>query len=385
MDSPDTQKVMVVDDTPQNLTMLGDVLRSQGLRVLIFPNGTLAMKAAAENPPDLMLLDINMPDPDGYEVCRQMKADAALCRIPVVFLSIRDSSADKLKAFAVGGVDYITKPFYVAEILARVKAHLEISRLQNRLRMQNENLEKHVEEKTRQLAEAHERLQILDKAKDEFLLMISHEFRTPLTGILGVAELVLASAPRNQETLELRRLFEISRDRMLSLIENVMMLTQISASHERFVLTKKRFDELLRAALEDIQPQATERRISIEESIECNAEILCIGPLLLDALTALFKLAINFTQKHRSVHVICRSEKSRVVLVLKSEGRTFPREELEQFFEIGSSAHRFTEMEGMGFYPILAERIITLFKGTVKAKDAERRGICFEVSLPIAP
>lgn len=145
--------VMVVDDTPANLDLLDRMLRAAGYRVLAFPRGRLALEAAAETPPDLIVLDVLMPDMDGFEVCRRLKANPRLASVPVLFISALGDTSDKLRAFACGGADYITKPFQEEEVLARAGAHLEIAALQRRLREQNENLERLVAERTRELAE----------------------------------------------------------------------------------------------------------------------------------------------------------------------------------------------------------------------------------------
>lgn len=122
--------VMVVDDTPENLMLLGDMLGSRGYRVVAFPDGSMALSAARRNPPDLILLDITMPDMDGFAVCRQFKLEPELAEVPVLFISARQETGDKLKAFAAGGVDYITKPFQFEEVQARVATHLHLRRLQ---------------------------------------------------------------------------------------------------------------------------------------------------------------------------------------------------------------------------------------------------------------
>ncbi len=144
--------VMVVDDTPANLDLLDRMLRAAGYRVLAFPRGRLALDAAVETPPDLIVLDVLMPDMDGFEVCRRLKATPRLASVPVLFISALGDTSDKLRAFACGGADYITKPFHEEEVLARAGAHLEIAALQRRLREQNENLEQLVAERTRELA-----------------------------------------------------------------------------------------------------------------------------------------------------------------------------------------------------------------------------------------
>lgn len=125
--------LFVIDDTPANLTLLSGMLQERGHRVRAFPRGRLALAAAQNEPPDLILLDINMPEMDGYEVCRHLKADAALRDIPVLFISALSDTQDKVTAFAAGGVDYVTKPFQFPEVEARVNTHLSLYRYQHHL------------------------------------------------------------------------------------------------------------------------------------------------------------------------------------------------------------------------------------------------------------
>jgi serine phosphatase RsbU (regulator of sigma subunit) len=134
-DKPDTRAVqpasiLVVDDTPANLQVLTGMLKDRGYKVRPVPSGKLALQAARRDPPDLILLDINMPDMNGYDVCEQLKADDKLKGIPVIFISALTEQLDKVKAFAVGGVDYLTKPFQMEEMHARVETHLKLHRLQ---------------------------------------------------------------------------------------------------------------------------------------------------------------------------------------------------------------------------------------------------------------
>lgn len=133
-------KILLVDDQPQNLRLLTDVLEEQGYEVLQALNGTVALQAVSLDQPQLILLDIQMPEMDGYTVCQKLKADPSTANIPVVFVSALDESWDKVKAFSVGGVDYITKPFKVVEVLARVQNQLKIQQLQQALRNQNAQL-----------------------------------------------------------------------------------------------------------------------------------------------------------------------------------------------------------------------------------------------------
>lgn len=144
--------IMVVDDIPANLKLLEEMLQGRGYRVMQFPCGAMALKAAAKNPPDLILLDIMMPEMDGFEVCRRLKADENLKEIPVLFISALDGTDDKVKAFSAGGLDYVTKPFQETEVLARVETHLELHRVRRELKKHNLQLEDLVREKVKEIA-----------------------------------------------------------------------------------------------------------------------------------------------------------------------------------------------------------------------------------------
>lgn len=129
MNDNDQINILIVDDTPANLELLGGMLKQKGYKVRSALNGVLALQAARNLPPDLILLDVNMPGMDGYEVCRQLKSDRSLHTIPVIFISAHDETPDKLRAFSSGGVDYITKPFQLDEVLARVNIHLQLTHI----------------------------------------------------------------------------------------------------------------------------------------------------------------------------------------------------------------------------------------------------------------
>jgi sigma-B regulation protein RsbU (phosphoserine phosphatase) len=132
--------ILIVDDTPDNLTLLSQMLAEHGYHVRPIPEGPLALEAVQADPPDLILLDIRMPEMDGYQVCEHLKADAQTRDIPVIFISALDATQDKLKAFHTGGVDYVTKPFQAAEVLARVETHLALRELQKQLLEANERM-----------------------------------------------------------------------------------------------------------------------------------------------------------------------------------------------------------------------------------------------------
>jgi response regulator RpfG family c-di-GMP phosphodiesterase len=143
--------IMIVDDDSANLTLLEGMLRQQGYEVRSFPAGRLALSAAQRNPPGLILLDINMPEMNGYEVCEHLKSNAELFSIPVIFLSALQEVEDKVAGFRVGGADYICKPFQIEEVQARVATHLNLHALRQALQRQNAHLEALVSQRTEQL------------------------------------------------------------------------------------------------------------------------------------------------------------------------------------------------------------------------------------------
>ncbi|HEY9662491.1 MAG TPA: response regulator [Allocoleopsis sp.] len=125
--------ILIVDDYPNNLQVLSTLLSQEGYRVRKATSGTFALKAIQAELPDLILLDIQMPQMDGYEVCSRLKADPATANIPIIFLSAMDALHDKVRAFTIGGSDYVTKPFQGLEVLARVKHHLTIQQQRQKL------------------------------------------------------------------------------------------------------------------------------------------------------------------------------------------------------------------------------------------------------------
>lgn len=149
-----SSKIMAVDDTPENLALLREMLTREGWEFYAFPDGKMALKAAEKNPPDLVLMDVSMPDMDGYEVCKRLKEIKDFANIPVIFLSALSGTRDKLRAFQSGGVDYITKPFQPDEVRARVSTHLTLKALREKLEYQNRNLSAIVKKQVREISES---------------------------------------------------------------------------------------------------------------------------------------------------------------------------------------------------------------------------------------
>ena len=163
--------ILIVDDTPANLRLLGGMLGKQGYKSRPVPSGALALQAIESEPPDLILLDINMPGMNGYETCERLKADARFRDIPVIFISALGETEDKLRAFSAGGVDYVSKPFQFAEVEARISTHLRLRALQRELEQHNRHLSELVTAQVKEISDAqHATIFALAKiaeAKDE--------------------------------------------------------------------------------------------------------------------------------------------------------------------------------------------------------------------------
>ncbi|PSB23987.1 sensor histidine kinase [Stenomitos frigidus] len=178
-----TADILIVDDTAENIRLLSALLLQQGYDVRKAINGKMALMAAQTTPPDLILLDVNMPDMNGYEVCKQLKADAKTSRVPVIFLSALDEVTDKVKAFQVGGVDFITKPFQFEDVLVRIQTHLKIQDLQTQLQAKNDQVQQafdHLKQMQAQLIRKEKMLGL-----GQLVAGVCHELNNPMSFIVG--------------------------------------------------------------------------------------------------------------------------------------------------------------------------------------------------------
>jgi DNA-binding response OmpR family regulator len=376
--------IMVVDDQPANLKLLEDILKTQDYAIRSFPRGRMALASAAQSPPDLILLDINMPEMNGFEVCERLKSDSRLARIPVIFLSALNETEDKVKAFRSGGVDYVTKPFQLAEVQARVQAQLELYRLQRAVEQHSDHLEEMVRARTRELAEAHARLKIVDQSKTDFLRVISHELRTPLNGVLGITELILTESSSAANS-RLHEAFKISRERIVALLDHALLLTQIEVGAEKFVCERIPLAAVLSAAVEQVAAFASPRQVTFEWTPPETVFILGRHDLLVTAFVALLKTAVRFSETGGTIRLACDSGADVIQITIESRGRTVPDTLIPKFFDLFAIQGTETSGGDLGLDPPIAHRILALFGGSVTIQNLDPAGIQIAITLTCAP
>ncbi|MEI6669464.1 MAG: hybrid sensor histidine kinase/response regulator [Acidobacteriota bacterium] len=367
--------LMIVDDEPENLNVLGDMLRAEGWTVLAFPDGEMALAAASEEAPDLVLLDINMPGLDGFDVCRRLKALDSPGPIPVIFLSAFSDSAAKVRAFGAGGVDYVTKPFAEVEVLARV--HLQL-----RLRKHQFHLEALVQQRMAELAEAHRRLRIWDDAKTQWLEMLSHEMRTPLQGMFGVAELLFADVPKTVDSAPLLDSYSRSRARIVKLVDDAVALTSIDVGAKTFVPSPERLTPLLREAVHATTLAAPEVPIRAALAAADGVVVSCAPGLLGRAFSDLLLTATRCVRDGEPVTVEVDVVDGWARISIATGGKSLSAEALDTFFAVGGQR---TLLKGGGDYglgPALASRIVELFNGRISVRNGAELGIVIEMQLP---
>jgi len=314
--------ILVVDDTPANLRLLAEMLTDRGYTVRPVPNGKLALWGArGKTPPDLILLDIMMPDMDGYEVCQQLKADERTRDIPVIFLSALDDVLDKIKAFSVGGVDYITKPFEDQEVLARVETHLELKHAREKLQQQN-----------RELIEA-------ARLREDVERITRHDLKTPLNSIIGFPQVMMRDGNLTAKQSEYLKIIKNAGLTMLNMINlsldmfkmesgtykfkpvpvNVLpTIRRIINDTETIQMTKK----LSAAILIDGKPADNEASFSVQ-----GEELLCYS-----MLANLIKNAFEASPQEERITVELAEEKEMSVIRIHNKG-TVPEDIRDRFFD----------------------------------------------------
>lgn len=375
--------ILIVDDTPANLQLLSDMLRQQGFRPRPVPGGEMALRAAEASPPDLILLDVNMPGLDGFETCARLKRDPKLAPIPVIFVTAFNELASKVRGFEVGAVDYITKPFQFEEVEARVRLHLELARLRIEQTRHVTQLQEAVARRTAELAAARSRLEILDRAKTDFLSLISHEIRTPLNGAFGVTELLLANST-DPAIAEYSELYAQSRQRLLALLDDAMLLSQIGDGVDTGAREQCALEDLLEEACVRAMPLAEYHHVRLSTPPAGLGLVRGSADYLVRALQGILETAIKFAGPHTMVHWNGDQDGSRTWLSMEAFGRTVPPSAQPHFFDLLAVRETILPGGDLGLGLPLAERIVRLHGGSVQVDNLSPPGIRLTVRFEAA-
>jgi len=366
--------ILIVDDTPGNLDLLIDILETHAYEVRVARSGRRALAAVEAAPPDLVMLDINMPEMDGYEVCQALKAAEATREIPVIFLSISDDVLDKVAAFRAGGADYVTKPFQAEEVLARVENQLKIARLQRELVAERE-----------EAIRAREAAIGAHKAKSEFFANVSHELRTPLNGILGYVQLMERDATLTDRQRENLGVVSRSGEHLLALINDVLSLSKFEAGHA--VVNERVFDlrHLLRGIEEMFRIRAEANGLALSFEIGTDTPQFVTGDdaKLRQILINLLGNAFKFTREgHVRLEVDWVDGLGR--FTVEDTGEGIASDEMASVFEpFVQTASGRRSGEGTGLGLTISRKFARLMGGDIAVESTPGLRTVFTVDLQL--
>ena len=388
--------ILVIDDNTTNLNILLDYLNELSYRVLIAPSGEQALQRLQYARPDVILLDIMMPGIDGFETCRRLKADDATKDIPVIFMTALTETVDKVRGFSVGGVDYITKPFQHEEVLARVKTHLTIRKLQQELRQQNETLERYAEmlaqkneelkAKNAELDEKNNQLNLLNADKDKFFSIIAHDLRNPI-GALRELPQIIAENLDNYSKDELRRLIAMQRDaarNLFELLENLLTWSRMQRGLIDFNPEPIQISALVQRSIALLMPSAAQKTITLTQAV--NPSLLGMADhKMVDAVVRnLISNAIKFTNQGGTIEVSGKDDGAFMTIAVKDNGVGIGEKFLPKLFRIDEQYRRTgtANERGTGLGLILCKEFVERNGGEIRVESEVGNGSTFSFTLP---
>jgi signal transduction histidine kinase len=359
------QTILIVDDTAANLNVLSTMLTQHGYKVRPAINGRLALASIARDQPDLILLDIKMPEMDGYEVCTLLKQDDLTRDIPIIFISALDEIEDKMRAFQVGGVDYVTKPFHAEEVLARVRAHITLQDQRRRI--------------STQLAE----IAKLSGFKDDLLRIVSHDLKNPISAIRGYAELLLED-PNAEDTPEYAERILRSANFMNSLVGDLLELSRAEGDFPLDMQTTS-LDGVISACVTAYELAAHERQIALRYTPPSAPLLVRLDAMRFSqVMNNLISNGIKYTPPGGVVDVRAFHDDAWAVIEVADTGLGIPAEDMprifDKFFRVSTKEHQ--QVSGTGLGLAIAKALVEKHGGRIGVSSVVGEGSLFTIWLP---
>ncbi|MEB3290089.1 MAG: hybrid sensor histidine kinase/response regulator [Leptolyngbya sp.] len=414
--------ILVVDDRADNLRLLSTMLSEQGYKVRKVIKGEMTFDVAQVNPPDLILLDIFMPVMSGFEVCQQLKADERTRHIPIIFLSASDEPLDKVKAFAVGGQDYITKPFEINEVLARIEHQLRILALQKQmqeqnqrllaevaerlkaeaaLRQMNDDLDERVRQRTAELTQTNQQLQWmgekleqalaqeqeLNRLRSRVITTISHEYRTPMAIISSSTGILEDYFDQLTPDLRHKHLGRIQGaiQRMLALIDDVVLFNRLEFEPVEVHLAPACLSSVIDHAVAEINAGTTPPhpiRVTLQGD---DLQPVTDASLVCTVVTNLLSNAIKFSPEETPVEVIVNGSTNQFSITVQDQGIGMPDSEVSKIFEPFFRASNTLNIQGVGMGMAIVQKCLDLLSATAHIHSQLGQGTTITVTFPADP
>jgi len=361
--------IAIIDDEPDNLTVLEDSLSRAGYRVEAFPRGELAIAGACEEPPDLVLLDIRMPGMDGYEVCRRFKADERLKTIPIIFISALSAVEDIATGFKCGGVDYVTKPFREPELLARVSSHLALRAA-------------HL-----QVEEQHEKLLTLEKHRDTLVHMMVHDLRRPLTVIYGCLQIMELRSDRSLDETDLAILSDAVHgvERLSNMITTVIDLNRMENAEIPLNRLAVTVDKILEGACAMVSDPSHPRDIVRQIADHC-PEVLCDERLTERVIGNIITNAIHYSPASGEIVLGAAPDPAGIRIWVRDQGSGISAINQQRIFDkfgmIASATDKHVPSTGLGL--AFCKLAVESQGGTIGVESEPGKGSTFWFTLPAA-
>jgi signal transduction histidine kinase len=386
-ESPVSGRVLIVDDNPKNLQVLGKFLRNENYELEFAVDGLAALEWLEIKEFDLVLLDVNMAGMDGFETCRMIRSNPRLDKMPVFFLTAETLRDSVLKGFEMGAQDYITKPFDSRELIMRVKTHIALKKSMEELASLNANLERRVEERTRELDRARLKAEESDRLKTAFLMNISHEIRTPLNGILGAVKMLEHDDLERQRKDECLTLAKSSGYRLLETINDIIEISKIEAGETLVTNSTVNSDDMINAQVYTFKSHAANKGIDFSTgNMLRNRDALLNtdGVKFTRILQILLSNAFKFTRQGK-IEIGSYRDGDEIVFYVSDTGIGIPAHMAEavfkRFVQADMGLRRGHEGTGLGL--AIAGAYVELMKGRIWFESEEGRGTTFYFSLPV--